>query len=149
MNSRVGQFVLVAFLAILALTSAFVVSFSISMGHLANALAQGLFGVKTRPTRLSWDDWYFVAMSAASILGVVGILRRKMWARIVCASVFGSGFVWAVAMSALPQTQLENWFTTRVDRLPAAFISVVMLIALARLSSVRGRSELQGTWTAQ
>jgi uncharacterized membrane protein (UPF0136 family) len=139
MNSRVGQFVLVAFLALLALTSAFLVYFSISLGHLGSALVQGLFGVKTRPPGLSWDDWYFVAMSAASILGAVGILRRKMWARIVCAFVFGTAFVWATAMSTLPQTQRDNWFSFTLDRFPAGGIALAMLAGLVWLGATQSR----------
>jgi hypothetical protein len=146
MNSRASQYLLVFFLALIALICAFEIYFSISMGRMFRDLLRG-FGVRAGNPGLNWDDWFFGAISVMSVLGIFGVLFQRSWGRPLSLIVLGAGFSWAFAMTTLPQTQLENWFSMRVDRLPAAFISIAMFIAMGWLVLTRVRSELQGTRT--
>lgn len=148
MNFRVRQFLLVFFLALIALAAAFDVYLSIGLGHMMRDLFRGV-GFRPGNPSLAWDDWFFGTVSVMSVSAIIGVLLQKSWGKLLSLAVLGAGFGWALAMTTVPQTQLENWFSTRVDRLPAALISVAMLLAMVRLVSTEVRSGLQRTRITQ
>jgi hypothetical protein len=148
MNSRSRQVLLVSLLALIALASAFDVYLSISLGHMMRDLLRGV-GFRAGSPSLAWDDWFFGAVSAMSVLAIIGVLLQKSWGKLLSLIVLGAGFGWAIAMTTVPQNHLENWFSTSVDRLPAALISLAMLLAMVRLDSTEVRSRIQGTRVAQ
>ena len=138
---------LASFLSAIALAGAFHMYLSIRLSHMMRDLLRGL-GLRVGDARVAWDSWFLVAISAMSVVGIIGVLWRKGWSRMVSSSVLGALFAWATAMSAVPQAQLEDWFSTRVDRWPAAGIAAVMLIGLVWLGSTRAQFESQRTRTA-
>ena len=87
MNSRVRRFLLASFLAVIALAGAFNMYLSIRLGHMMRDLLRGL-GLRVGDPRVAWDSWFLVAISAMSIMGIIGVLWRKRWGTLVSSIVF-------------------------------------------------------------
>lgn len=142
MNSRALRLLLASILAIIALTGAFEVYLSVSLGHMMRDLLRGL-GVRVGNPEFARDNWFFVVISAMSVLGMIGILLRRTWGRFVSLVVLSACFVWAIAMTVIPESKLEDWFSFRIDRLPAMGISAFFLVAIAWVGLTRSGREIQ------
>jgi hypothetical protein len=132
---------LISFPVAVALAAAFSLYVSISFGQMMVEILRG-FGLHVDAARLGWDDWFRAAIAAASALGAIGISLRKQWALLVGSGVLGVSFGRFLAMSVLPEIYLENWFAFKMDRWPAAGVTLVFSVFFGWLGSRRGQLAL-------
>jgi hypothetical protein len=128
--------------ALIALDSALTAWFSISMGHSITSILRGL-GLRVGNARMTWDDWFFIALCLLALIAAVGMFARKGWARLLALLALGTYGAWATAIAVLPEAWRENVFSIWVDRWVAIVAAMLALIALLWLSSHQARDEFQ------
>jgi hypothetical protein len=131
-------------LALIAAASGFWGYLSIRLGHMFENILRG-FGMKVGHAIISWDVWFFFAVSLLAATAAGGLIVHKKWGRVIALLALGLCSTWAIAMIVLPEAQLENWFSTRLDRWAAGGTAAVTLLGFTWLSSRQAKAGFQRT----
>jgi len=141
-NSRVNRLLVALLLAITALGCGSLVDLSVGISRTMTGLSRGL-GLHAGETRLTWDDWFLGAISATSAAGMMGLLVRKQWGRVIALLTLEALGMWAAAVALIPESWREHWFSTWVDRWAASIIAVIALAGFMWLCSRQAKAEFQ------
>ena|ERR1700687_613504 len=142
MNSRVNRFLVALLLALTAFACGFLVDISIGFGHAVASLLRGL-GSHAGEARLTWDDWFLGMISAASAVGMIGLLVRKQWGRVIAQLALGTFGIWAAVVALMPAHWRGDLFFTWIDRWAAVIVAFVTLAGFTWLCSRQARTEFQ------
>jgi hypothetical protein len=118
----------------IAVSGALEVYFSLSLGAAFRNVLRGL-GMRVGNPIFVWDNWFFAIVAAVAILGIIGILSQRSWGKFVSLLVLSAEFVWALAMTVIPEGLKEDWFSFRMDRPMAAAFGVLILMSILCVAS--------------
>jgi hypothetical protein len=141
MKESLNKFV-IGMLSVIALSCGLFVYISVSVGKMAEGILRG-FALKVGHAWLSGNDYFFLLAGVASIAAIIGLVLRRNWGNFAAILVLLACTVWACLMFSGPQGWLETWFSTRIDRWPAAAIAALLAVALWQLRLPRALSDFK------
>jgi hypothetical protein len=131
MKQPLNQIVIIGTLSVIALACALFVDISVSMGRMFENILRS-FGLRVGHASMSWDNYFFGLLGAASIAAFAGMALRQKWGIAVATILMAMSAFWTGLMFFAPQSWLETWFSLRIDRWPAAVITASMIVVLWR-----------------
>ena len=134
MRELPSKLVVRGILLVIAAACGIFVDVSISMGRMVESILRS-FGLRVGHAPMSWDDYFFILVGAAATAALIGLILDRNWGNGAAVFAIAASLVWAGFMSFAPESWLETWFSTRIDRWPAAAVTALMIVALWRLSS--------------